>query len=257
MTTKLVFNAPEDYVKEKIKKVDLVCADLDECLFPFFTQVIVAGEILFESLFKKHQRKYLPRLCGGAFIIVGLIIVTLGNMKRLRNEMLMKHFERTMKGIPLELIRKHSEYIHTFFYAESLHFLEGLAERHARITILSLSIQPILDVLKKNLPFINDGIGNNIITDTGTGTFQCYSQPLMTGGNEKLTYLKGLVKKYNARCPLVIGHSLDEIPLVEYARSLNGVSIGINPKKNLQDTFDLVLHSVSWEPLVTLVRGIE
>ncbi len=253
---KLTFNQTRDRIEEKLQKVDLVCADLDECLFPFFTQVIVAGEILFESLFKRHQRKYLPQLCFGALTIGGFIILTFGNIKRLRNEFLMKHFERTMRGIPLDLIRKHSQYIHTFFYSESLQFLKWFAERGAHISILSLSIQPILDILMEKLSFINDGIGNNIVFDKVKGTFRAYNKPIMVSGEDKLLCFKDLINKYNAKCPLVVGHSLDEMPLVEYASSMNGISVGINPKKKLKDKFDIVLNSVSWEPLVSLVKSL-
>jgi phosphoserine phosphatase len=252
----IIFNLPKEKVLEKLRRADVVCTDLDECLFPFFTQVLVAGEILVESLFKRNKWKYIPQLVGGALLIICLLIVTFGNIRRLSNGFLMRRFARSMRGIPLELIRKHSRYIHTFFYTESLHFLQLLAQKNIPIIILSLSIQPILEELKSNIGFITHVIGNRISEDSSGTLFSDYQQPVMKNGSDKLQRFLDYARETGFHRPLIIGHSDDEIPLVRYSRSCGGLSIGINPKKHLAHEFDIVLTSVNWSPLTGLIREL-
>ncbi|MBU1862507.1 MAG: haloacid dehalogenase-like hydrolase [Candidatus Omnitrophica bacterium] len=251
----VICNRAKEDIDNRLRRIDLVCTDLDECLFPFFTQVLVAGEILFESFFKRNQWKYLPRLIAGFFFLLCIIVVTLGDVKRLSNKVLMKAYERTMSGIPLDLIKKHSQYVHTFFYAESLSFLKLFADKNIPIVILSLSIQPVLDILKDNIGFIHEGIGNSIEIDHGTDTFSHYAEPMMTGGNDKHKRFMKIISKYNTQCPLIIGHSSDELSLVSLARERGGLSIGINPKKRNREKFDIVLQGVNWRPLIAVVMN--
>lgn len=252
----IIYNLPKEKVLERLRDVDIVCTDLDECLFPFFTQVLVAGEILIESFFKRNKWKYIPQLLGGALFILFLLAISLGNIRIFSNHFLMKRFSRAMRGIPLALIKKHSRYIHTFFYTESLHFLQLCAEKQIPISILSLSIQPILEELKDNIGFISDVIGNTICADPTGSLFADYQKPLMQNGQDKLQAFFESTKNTAFHCPLIIGHSEDEIPLVQYCRSVGGLSIGINPKKHLRGEFDIVLQSVNWTPLCTLMREL-
>lgn len=252
----IYFNTCRDIIDERMKKVDILCTDLDECLFPFFTQVLVAGEILVEALFKKNKWKYIPQLIGGASVILFLIVVTFGNIRFLKNEFLMNLFARTMKRIPLDLIRKHSRYIHTFFYTESLLFLQKMSQRKVPIVILSLSIQPILDELKNNIGFIDECIGNKIIFSKKNNTFIDYASPKMTNADDKLSALMELKERHPFKTPLIIGHSDDELRMVEYARSVGGVSIGINPKNHLEDSFDIVIKSVNWSSLTQYLADL-
>ena len=253
----ILFNDSQDAVNRKIRNTDIVCTDLDECLFPFFTQVLVAGEILVEAVFKKNKWRYIPQLTGGALFILFLTLITFGNIRCIRNEFLMKCFSRTMRGIPLDLIRKHSRYIHTFFYTESLKLLQYFSARNIPIVILSLSIQPILDELKQNIGFIQECIGNGIDINESNNTFEKYTEPIMKDGHDKYDQFISIMNKLGCSRPLIIGHSDDEIPLVRYAREHNGVSLGINPKKHIAKEFDIVLQSINWNPIVTYVENLD
>lgn len=250
---KLVCNRPAEVIKHSLNTVDFVCTDLDECLFPFFTQVLVSGQILFESFFKRFQRGYIPQLIGGIVTVCWLLLITGGNIKRVGNVRLMKYYERAMQGIPRDLIEKHSLYIHSFFYDHALTFLHYFAEQHIPIAVVSLSIQPILDVLHKNLGFSNGCVGNGVVFDE-FDRFSQYVKPLKIGGSDKLVAFDTLVEMYNVKCPLVIGHSKEELPMVEKARAMGGVSIGINPKKDLRKAFDLVLYATNWLPLINFLN---
>ncbi len=253
---KIVFNTSIKEITKRIKNIDLVCTDLDECLFPFYTQVLVVGEIILDSLFKRHMWRHLPRLIGGSLFVCLLIVISFGRVKVFKNEFLMKVFAWTVMGVSVLDIRKHSQYIHNFFYAESLTLLKRFADHNIPITILSLSIQPILDELKNNIGFISCGVGNSIIEDPETHIFKGYQYPIKKGGKDKMSAFKNIVEECKANCPVIIGHSQDEVRLAEYVGSVGGFSIGINPKKGLANKFDIVMYSISWEPLVSLFDSL-
>jgi len=128
-----------------------------------------------------------------------------------------------------------------------------LSQRGVPIMILSLSIQPILDELKNNIGFISDAIGNKITVSNEN--FVDYEKPFMSCGEDKLNAFITASEKRSFACPLIIGHSDDEIPLVRHVRQHNGFSIGINPKKHLESEFDIVLRSVNWDPLVKFISA--
>lgn len=50
---------------------------------------------------------------------------------------------------------------------------------------------------------------------------------------DKLSYLRKEMKKNNKTRALVIGHSSDEMAMVNYIKGTDGLSIGINPQKNI------------------------
>ena len=254
MKNRLIYNIPKNEFRETLQKVDLVCVDLDECLFPFFTQVFVVAEILLESFFKKNQWKYIPRLLIGALFVLLFFIVTFGQIKIAGNKFLMRAFEWTVRGIPLAVIKKHSQQLHTSLCEDSLNFLEVLSRKGAKVMLLSLSIQPIIDTLTDNIGFMEKGIGNEMIIDAASGEIRSYSDMIMCGPEGKEEAFKNIVEEYKPHCPLIIGHSCDEIPLVERAKALGGLSIGINPKKKQRDKFDLILKTTTWKPLVDMLE---
>lgn len=246
----LVFNKEKEEVIRRLQSIDIVCTDLDECLFPFFTQLLVSGEILIDALAKRECRKYLWPLVLGAFHVLGCWLITFGNIRRLGNIALMKKYEKTMKGIPMELIERHSQYIHSFFYKSSLEFLKKIRSRNTPVVIISLSVQPILDVIKDNIDCIDSVMGNKIKKEGSPLVFSEYKKPYMSNASDKLAAFNDLCAQYNASKPLVIGHSEEEMAMVEKTRSLGGLSIGINPKKRFRSEFDIVLQSISWQPLL-------
>ncbi len=251
--SKLVFNISREDAEKRIKQADFLCTDLDECLFPFFTQVLVVGEIIFESLFKKNRLKYVPRLFCGASFVAFLVAVTFGKVKFFGNEFLMNCFSWTMKGIPISLIRKHSVYLHNFFYSDSLNFLEKLNDNGVKILLLSLSIQPILDELKSHIGFLSYAVGNPVVCDEN-GLFAGYGKGVRTSSQGKLSLFKSMIDKSRFELPIVIGHSDDEFGMVEVARAMGGLSIGINPKKYARGKFDMILEGASWKPLLNFAK---
>jgi len=226
---KLLFNRPREFIEDRLKKVDLVCVDLDKCLFPFFSQTFVGICMCLETLVNPFQWKYLSQLLRGARFIVPATIKNLLGGRRSNNDCFMDKYEEVMCGVPVSLIRRHSRCLHNFLCPYSLRFLKTFADRKTPVAILSLSIQPILQVLEEKIGFI-ECIGNKVELNKNSATFYRYGMNRMKYGKDKLESLKDLMKNYRAKTPLIIGHSKDEMPMVEYSRKLTGLSIGITPK---------------------------
>jgi len=251
--SKLLFNRSEKFIKDKIKQVDLICIDLDECLFPFFTQTFIGAGMLVESFINPYQWKCLPNLLKGVLFIFPAMGKKFNN-KKIENEKFMDKYEELMHGIPISLILRHARYTHRFLSPNSLKFLKYFSNKEIVIIILSLTIQPILNVLEKKVKLIHKCIGNEIEIDKNSAFFR-YKLNRMDSGEDKLNRFKELLKIYKSKTPLVIGHSEDELDMVEYVKKLGGFSIGINPKYKFLRKFDLVLTSLNWKPLLTLFKN--
>ena len=253
----ITLNRSYEEIKKRLQNADIIVTDLDECLFPFYTQVLVAGEILVESIFNRKLFKYVPRLLSSCCYIFILYAISFGNIKVFSKEYLMKCFAFAMKGIPFSLIEKHSQYIHTFFYEGALTALNVLSRcEKVPVCIISLSIFNILDVLKKNNSIFTAVYGNTILPDSKGTFFSHYAEPLMSDNNDKEKAFHVLCENYSAKHPIVIGHSPDEINMVNFAAENNGVSIGINPSKDVRDAFDIVLDAQTWNPLVVFLNDL-
>ena len=134
-------------------------------------------------------------------------------------------------------------------------FLKNFSDRGILVVILSMSIQPILDVIEQRLGFSAQCIGNKVLLDEENHRFDRNADNRMISGQDKLERLKQITQIYNVKTPLVIGHSHNELPLVHYARCQGGISIGINPQKETQDEFDILLRGLSWGKLLNKNMG--
>ncbi|MFA6218109.1 MAG: haloacid dehalogenase-like hydrolase [Candidatus Omnitrophota bacterium] len=239
----LIFNRPKAEVTARLSVVDIVCADLDECLFPFFVQIIVGISMFVEALIRPSLWIYLPHLSkAGVFIGMYKIKQLLFKLS-FPHEILMDRYAVFMRGVPVAFIKRHSVYIHWFFIPGVLGYLKTFSDRGIPVVILSMSIQPILDVIREKVGFLARCVGNEVLVDKKDDTFSGYTQNRMVDGSDKLGKFKEIMRSYQAQHPLIIGHSRDEVPLVEYYSTLGGVSIGLNPRKEVASRFDVVLKA--------------
>jgi phosphoserine phosphatase len=239
----LTFNRPKAEVGARLASVDIVCADLDECLFPFFVQIVVGVSMFAEALVRPSLWKYLPHLSkSGVFIGIYKIKQILFKLS-FPHEALMDKYAAFMRGVPVGFIKRHSAFIHLFFIPGVLRYLKTFSDRGVPVVILSLSIQPILDVIGKKVGFLARCVGNEVVADKQGNTFTGYAQGRMGDGSAKLEKFKEIMLSYGAHHPLIIGHSRDEVALVEYFSSRGGVSLGLNPRAEVASRFDMVLRS--------------
>ncbi len=240
---RLIFNRPKAEVDARLASVDIVCADLDECLFPFFVQIVVGVSMFAEAVVRPSLWKYLPHLSKAGVFIGVYKIKQLLFKASFPHKTLMDKYAVFMRGVPIGFIKRHSVYVHLFFIPGVLGYLKTFSDRGVPVVILSMSIQPILDVIGKKVGFLARCAGNEVLIDKKDDTFSGYAPKRMDDGSDKLNKFKEIMRSFQAQCPLIIGHSRDEVPLVEYFSSRGGVSLGLNPRAEVASRFDMVLKS--------------
>ena len=254
--SRLIFNSPESVVREKLRRVDVACIDLDECLCPSFVQLIVGVGMFCEALVKPRLWKYLPQLSGGGLFITRWAAQEKFSKKEGSEALLMDAYAKAMRGVPLDWIRRHAGYLPRFFAANSAAFLRELSRRNIEVLVLSLSIHPILERIEERLGAGIRCFGNPIIAEKNTFIGWDQKECIMNG-RDKLDRFKYFMQDLKRTTPLVIGHNYNEMPLVHYAREHGGVSIGTNPSAKVAHEFDVVVKGLNWRKLLSLSASPE
>ena len=255
---------PEEF-RKRLLRSDIVAVDLDECVYPGFSQTDL-GYLIFYKIAAKplvsSDRRFLSQmLSGGAYIRKVALLSRLGRMPTSRQ--LMQRYEQSMLGIPegyfLELARK----IPTRSFAGALETLRLLGKR-APSGFISLGIDVIAKQYIRHLNHNSErqarfADSNRIVFESdksGRRVFKSYQSPLLLDAEDKLRLLKSRMEQEGASCPLVIGNGKDEAEMAKLARNCGGLSIGIQPSRRDASDFDLLVDCSSWQPLLTLLEPL-
>src|SRR3989339_1096429 len=223
-------------LKGRFSKTDLVVIDLDECLFPGFSQTIL-GVLIFVNIcffpYKINDWKYIPQLVKGGFFITFTKIKSWFNYNTGNRDLLDK-YEMVMKGIPRVYFDSMVKYIPRLSYPFSAGAIRELAKK-APVGLVSFGLNIILEEYVKEFkkggtPLISFYDSNIIyFKDSGFAGYQ--RSQLKTNKFDKKAVLERILSEFNARHPMVIGHNEDDLEMVKYAQENGGIGIGYNPKK--------------------------
>jgi len=254
---------PQAEVARRLRAVDLVAADIDECVFPGFTQTFL-GHLTFFHILGEPQRPadlgLLRQLARG-----GLYIRKVSLLHRLHrtpsNEALMERYERSMMGIPRAYFDRGAAAIPDLSHPDALACL-ALLSRRAVVGTVSFGIHLISGAYADALARLNPrgeffAEANEIRFEPGRDGRPCFSgyrRPLRTDPEEKGHILRRRLKRHGAATPLVFGNGRDEAAMAAEARRRGGLSVGINVVPAEQDLFDVLVHGRGWGPLLELLR---
>lgn len=242
-------------IREMAGRCDLCVVDLDQCIYPRFTQTTLGRLLLMRSLWPRYWR-FLPRLLSGASYISGTRAAGLLG-RRADNLELMSAFSRVMRGIPLHLVEELSLRLPGMgpqAWREAL----GMISRKMKVYLLTFSIEPVARAYgmaddDQGRPIFTDWRGSALEADSGviTGvTFSSYS----LSAPAKREVLEEIVEAGGFSRPLIIGHGEDEAALALRSREMGGGSIGfLRAGGDLKD-FELKLPGHAWE---VIVRALE
>lgn len=254
-----------DEVQRRLRRSDIVAVDLDECVYPGFSQTDLGYLIFFKIAVKplvSSDRRFLPQmLSGGAYIRKVALLSRFGRMPTSRQ--LMQRYEQSMLGIPEDYFLEQARRIPSRSYSGALETLRLLGKR-APLGFISLGIDVIAGQYIRHLNHdgelqVRFADSNRIVFATdgsGRRVFKRYHSPLLIGAEDKLRLLKSRMAQAGASCPLVIGNSKDEAAMAKLARSCGGLSIGILPSRRDAGEFDLLVEYSSWQPLLTLLEPL-
>ena len=246
-------------LKSRFSNIDLIAIDLDECVFPGYSQTILGAFIFFNIFFMPYKLKdwkYIYQLINGGLFITFTKIKTLFNINA-GNIDLIDKYEKTMKGIPQIYFDKMARFIPRLSYIFSYSAVRDLSKK-APVGIVSFGLNVILDEYvrqfgKEDKSYISFYDSNTICFQGGKFAGYLRSQ-LKTDKFDKKATLESKFSEYKARCPLVIGHNEDDLEMVKYAQENGGIGIGFNPKKAFEKYYDVVIKSWTWMPIYKLVK---
>ncbi len=254
-----------DEISRRFHQTDIVVVDLDQCLFPGFSQTVLARRVLrkiFLSPLEASDHRFLPQLLrGGLFIVHALLRESFGYTTS--NLEMISRFESAMKRIPLEYFLFFAKTLPSLSYRGSLETIRELS-RAAPVGIISLSIDLILREFQENLNEKGDVClaffdSNELYFEkvNGRTIFLGYKRSaLRTDKNHKGECLIQRMAQYGAKRPFVIGHNCDDLEMVRIARESGGLSMGFNPPVELAGSFDVQVTAKDWKPIRELVRRL-
>jgi hypothetical protein len=256
---------PLDQIADRFARLDFAVSDLDECLFPGFTQAALTVS-MFKSLLKN------PHLSRDLKIKLKILdAVLFGTRVKLKGALgvptdhigLIKKFEKLVYDIPREYFERAAKLVPCLSYRYGPETL-GLLSQMMPTGIITMSIEIIIREFMRQ--FIYDGTpsvtfyeANRLRFQVGDGeAFEGYSeQRFILTPDDKLRVMKDRMKQFSARCPLVIGHNVCEISMIRAAREMGGLSLGFNPDKNVENEFDIVVHARNWGPIYRFFKSLQ
>jgi hypothetical protein len=250
---------PEE-IRERLRAVDGVILDVDECLLPGFSQIHV-GHQLFRHLLREAPRRpgRLPQLVRMATLGVLLYFIkSLPLPPERRNRWLHLNFNRALRGITendlAAVVPRIWHRLH-FGAPECLVLLAG----RTRVGIVSLGLDALLRYLPPAVP-VNGGpfpflfVEANV-TEWRNGRLAGLREPVRAGPADKAELFRAAGAAHGLAVPLVVGHNRDETELCRIAEERGGLAVGIGPSDHARDHFHIVLAEGDWLALSGFLRS--
>ncbi len=257
------FRLPLEEAQRRYRACDICCVDLDQCVFPTFTQIVLGTMVVGKALITPGLWPRLGSLLSGGTYIAG---ARLRKMRgdRPSNDEMMARFSSVMAGMPIDVIESLARILPSMSFPG---WRDAMALISARMPtgLLSFSIEPIIEAYRRT-----NGWRGQRIFDLASGTpvdvgqtvrgpvlVACHQPEEDLTGQAKLRTLRQWMSDCRAATPLVIGHGPDETPMAEFARQRGGLSIGFRPFDDWADHFDITVDALTWRPVTRLLRLLE
>ncbi len=259
----LTFRLSLKETQERFAACDICCVDLDQCVFPTFTQIALGTLAVGRAAVTPSLWPRLRQLiAGGSYIAHARLRKFRG--ERLTNEELMHRFSSVMSGMPVDMLESMARLLPRVSFPGWRDALALISERMPT-GMLSFAIQPIIDAYRRTRgwrgrPIFDMASGTPIqVAGSANGPvlLGCYGDDSDLTGQAKLNTLKGWMADRGARVPLVIGHGPDEAPMADYARQEGGLSIGFRAAPDWADHFDVRIDAMTWRPMTRLLRLLQ
>jgi len=246
-------------LRDAYARTDIVALDLDECIFPGYSQTALGARVARRLLRKPDrpgQRRLLARLAGGGLLFaVKEVRRWLGAEPPMRR--LVAWYEWVMRGVPEHYLLEEAQALPPKAFPFAAETVAELA-RKAPTGIITLGLDIVARAFVAQFSTIRgpslDFFASNVVTfapdPRGEPVFEGYAADrYLLDGNDKVSALGRIMADYGAIVPLTVGHSDDDVGLARLARERGGLAIGFNPRERLWGTFDIVALGESWAPV--------
>ena len=252
---------PVAELRAAFARTEIIALDLDECIFPGYTQVELGRRVARRVLLRPRRardRRFLAQLGWGG------VLFGVKEAKRLFGVgtpmlRLVRRYERVMRGIPEEYLAAAAREIPGSSFAFAAETVAELAAR-APTGIVTLGLDVVTRAYLEafggpagpSLSFVE----SNAIAfrETGEGrVFASYDHGVLAEhGEDKRRALERRMAALGACVVTAVGHSDDDVPLATLARETGGLAIGFNPPRRLRQAFDVVVSGGDWEAMYAL-----
>jgi hypothetical protein len=242
-------------IAELAGRCDVCLVDLDQCIYPIFTQTVLGALLLLRAL-SPSRWHCLPRLLSGAIYITR---TRLGQIAggRPSNYELMDAFCRVIRGFPSAWVETSAGIIPRLgprSWRDALGRISG----RMPVYLLSFAIEPIVSAFGRE----KDPSGRKIFAAAwGTplisirGVIEgCGCTLFSLSPATKLRKMERICAEGKFARPLVIGHGEDESLIAVRAREMGGGSIGIVRPRQPFDSFDIALRGHAWRTISRSLR---
>jgi len=253
-------------IEQRFSRVDVAVSDLDQCLFPGFSQVALTVA-MFKSLLREprlsQDLKIKFKILDSVLYGVRVKLKSLIGVRPQHNDLIRK-YEEIVEEIPREYFFNAARLIPALSYRYGFQTLQ-LLSRTMPTGIITMSIGLIMweyvrQFTLDDKPVISFYDANRISfnTDDDNKVFEGYSEHrFILSADDKLNAMMNRLEQLSAGCPLVIGHNMYEIPMVRAAREMSGISLGFNPAKSVEQEFDIVVRARDWKPIYQLFKSLQ
>lgn len=234
-------------LNERLKRIDLVLVDLDDCIYPGMTNVTLFKNLCLLLVCSRRIKnlfhifrflRFLPVL----FLMKGLQLLRLG----VDNPELALFFSRMIEKIPFFYLQAAAKSIPSASLLGAEEALEILSRR-AKVGIISLGLDVVLEEYK--IQFKGKG-RQSVGFYNGSPIIQGVPQETM----DKAKKARERIEEFKAEMPLVIGHNLDDFGMMKVAKEYGGLVLGFNPSRGVARVCDIVMIAEDWRPLAEYLQ---
>ncbi|MFH1038143.1 MAG: hypothetical protein V1789_05680 [PVC group bacterium] len=244
--------SPGDRIRQVVSRCDVCIVDLDQCVYPRFTQTALGRLLLYRSLFPGN-RDLFPQLLAGAFFITRIRTGQIFG-RHPSNYMLMAAFDRVIRGMPMELVEECSSRLPMTGPQDwriALRAISTMMDVH----LLTFSIDPVAGAYGGTRDFtgrtIFRGWRGTPLTVNGGIIDKVIFSPRSLSPEAKLEAMEEIMTAGGFQRPLIIGHGQDESPMAGRARGLGGGSLGFSKAGGTVEEFDLILPGDAWKTIAS------
>jgi hypothetical protein len=238
-----------------LDSIDVCVTDFDGCMYPGISKVKVARDVgiaIAAKPIRSCDRRHIPRI-GIAAVILVICRLWQKLTSRVSDADLVRLYARLLSPIPSEYFRRAAAGIPPKLLPGVEEAFGWLAERWP-VGVVSLALVDVLEAVDRHLEVHTghrfDFLCGNHITALQAETD---SRPVLTA-EDKRVHMADQIARLGCSCPLVIGHDREDLGLVELAREMGGVSIGLKPHPCIAHHFDLVVSSGDWMEIPFLLQ---
>jgi len=231
---------PEE-LSERLRRVDLVLIDLDDCLYPGTTNLTLLTNLFF-VLLRNREYKVFFRLITRLPVLLAMKCRQLLDAG-IDNPGLSLFFCRMIANTPFSYLQAAACSIPPNSFSGARETLSILSRR-ARTGLVSLGLDVVLEEYKKQFR------EEESLIDFYDGT-----RAELLNSLDKGSTARQRIKEFSAKMPLVLGHNEDDLGMMMAAKEVEGLILGFNPSKEVMRCCDVMVRAKDWQPLAKYLRA--